>query len=57
MSSERRTGFEPTFYGSATQPKLNFPSEFLAGAVTASYPGMVVNGRSFEVNSRAEKLR
>jgi aryl-alcohol dehydrogenase-like predicted oxidoreductase len=39
-----------------TRPKLNFPSTFLDGAVPASYPGMMVNGRDFEVHSRAEQM-
>jgi aryl-alcohol dehydrogenase-like predicted oxidoreductase len=41
----------------ATQPALDFATVFLAGAITASYPGMVVNGRGFGVNARAEKLQ
>jgi aryl-alcohol dehydrogenase-like predicted oxidoreductase len=39
-----------------TKPTLNFPSGFLAGALPASYPGMVVNGKSFAVHSRSEEM-
>jgi diketogulonate reductase-like aldo/keto reductase len=39
-----------------TAPKLNFPTRFLDGAVPASYPGMIVNGQSFEVHSRAAQM-
>ena len=39
-----------------TRPKLNFPSKFLTGAVPASYPGMMIDGRDFEVHSRAQQI-
>jgi aryl-alcohol dehydrogenase-like predicted oxidoreductase len=39
-----------------TKPTLNFPSGFLVGALPASYPGMVVDGRSFAVHSRSEEM-
>jgi hypothetical protein len=41
----------------ATTPTLDFATKFLLGSVTASYPGMVVNGRNFGVNSRAEQMK
>jgi aryl-alcohol dehydrogenase-like predicted oxidoreductase len=40
----------------ATKPALNFPSAFLGGAVPASYPGITVNGRDFELHSRAKQM-
>ena len=39
-----------------SRPKLNFPTKFLDGAVPASYPAMMVNGRDFELHSRAEQM-
>ena len=39
-----------------TRPKLNFPSKFLTGAVPASYPGMMIDGRDFEVHPRAQQI-
>lgn len=39
-----------------TKPTLNFPTGFLAGALPASYPGMVVDGRSFAVHLRSEEM-
>jgi hypothetical protein len=39
-----------------TKPTLNFPSGFLGGALPASYPGMVVDGRSFAAHSRSEEM-
>jgi len=39
-----------------TKPALNFPSAFLGGAVPASYPGITVNGRDFELHSRAKQM-
>jgi aryl-alcohol dehydrogenase-like predicted oxidoreductase len=35
---------------SASTPRLNFPAEFLERAAAASYGGMSVEGRSYEVN-------
>jgi len=40
----------------ATKPALNFPSAFLGGALPASYPGITVNGRDFELHSRAKQM-
>jgi aryl-alcohol dehydrogenase-like predicted oxidoreductase len=39
-----------------TKPTLNFPTGFLVGALPASYPGMVVDGRSFALHSRSEEM-
>ena len=36
-----------------SKPKLNFPAEFLVNSHNASYGGMTVNGRSFEVSALA----
>jgi aryl-alcohol dehydrogenase-like predicted oxidoreductase len=38
-----------------TSPKLNFPTKFLAAAVPMSYPGMMINGRDFEVHSGVDQ--
>jgi hypothetical protein len=39
-----------------TKPVLNFPTPFLGGTVPASYPGITVNGREFQVHSRSEQM-
>jgi aryl-alcohol dehydrogenase-like predicted oxidoreductase len=39
-----------------TKPALNFPTAFLGAAVPASYPGITVNGRDFQVHSRSEQM-
>ncbi|HTT83657.1 MAG TPA: aldo/keto reductase [Rhizomicrobium sp.] len=40
-----------------SKPTLNFPAGFLPNAVSASYGGMTVNGRTFGTNPTAEMRR